>query len=304
MEYIKLSTIKSYGVTYTVTHQKLIALEIYQYNGLTIKLPVGELMMGIIELIDYLPDKAGEDLIYVNREYNLKEFLSDFLVTEKEVQQLLSVKEYLNRIADKKMDFSYQTLSELFLRILPRAHSLFNLFDFTNRYRIRQVRSKIQLPFGYSTNQIISELKKSYSSFSFFTLTEIHTLSELCALSLFEILESGQSVFRCCNCERLFFAEKNMKYCSRPAPINEHQGCVKLMTASYNRQYRKKPSVREYKKVYNRLLSRVQRSTTTLNDIQTMKEFKSGWAMLKIQYRHSDDFEKRKMEYLQSERWS
>lgn len=304
MEYIESSNVKKFGVVFNVTPQRITCHEEYHCGEITVKLPFGELMLDLVESLDVFRNGGGHNKeLSIDQECVLGEILNGYSVTKADYKGLVQVKDYLTLIAENKINFNYRTLSELFFKILSRHHPFFYLFDTSNRYRIRQVLSKVQVPFGCSTYQILRNLEEKYTQFSFYTTTEINTLSELCALSLFEILESGQIVRLCTLCNRFFVTGESTNYCNRSAPFNEFRGCKKQKTANYNRQYRTRNSVREYKKIYNRLQSRARRPCPTVSDVNTFKEFQNEWASLKINYRQSDDFEDRKLSFLQLERW-
>ena len=304
MEYIESSNFKKYGVVFKVTPQGITCHEEYHCGEITVKLPIGELMLDLVESIDVFNNDGDHDKeLSVDQECVLGEILNGFSVKQADYKGLLQVKDYLTLIAENKINFNYRTLSELYFKILPCHHPFFYLFDSSNRYRIRQVLSKVQVPFGCTTYQILKVLEEKYTHFSFHTATEINTLPELCALSLFEIYESGQIIRRCSLCNRFFITDESTSYCNRSAPFNDFRGCKKQKTANYNRQYRTRNSVKEYKKIYNRLQSRARRPCPTVNDVKTFKEFQNEWASLRINYRQSDDFEDRKLSFLKLERW-
>lgn len=311
MERIEHSNARRYSVIFSKAQNNLSIVEEYQYRGLTFRLPLGELLFTVIEsgayLIKNYPDETERDRqlddFFSAREYYLKDFTCGFPNVKDEVKSIEKIINYVIRISDKTDFFNHESLKALFYSVLPMDHQFICLFDTMERYRIRRISSKLTLPFGSSTNEISTKLSESYAAFSFETITIFHTLTELCLLSLFEILESGQFVLRCKNCSRLYAGKRKKYLCNRPAPINDHKGCEKQKKSEYNKQYRKPDSVREYRKVYNRLQQRISRSTQSLSDVQTFEAFKRDWALLRFTYQNLPDFEERKIEFLKSERW-
>lgn len=310
MESLKRSSSRSYSAVFTNNGKETVVSEEYQYEDLTIRLPFGELLFTVIEAFEILcivcgSDNTDESLTrhFTAREFDLSDFLSSFTHNKSELKRINKIIEYIDNIADNKEQLNKSTLKELFYITLPREHDYLLLFNSSERYRIRRICSKLPLPFGFSTKQINNTLSESYARFSFFTLTEFKNLSELCVLVLFEILESGKSIRRCKNCGRLFLSDKKINLCNRPSPQNSHIGCSKQNVSDYNKGYRKKESVREYKKIYNRLQARVSRPSSSISDTLVFDNFKKGWALLKINHHGSPELEEIKMEYLNSERW-
>lgn len=304
MESIVTSKQKAYGINVTKDINGVTISEIFQYDGLTIRLPVGEMLFVVLEAF------VKKDKTIAESDYNLQELFDSFLLSDDELKKFRSIDDYLNEITNQKKEFDVESLRALFIRILPRGHIFYYLFHSSDRYRIRRVYSKLPLPFGVSSYQVFKELSSKYESFSFTTQTEVHLLSELCVLSLFEILQSGQMIHRCSDCHRYFVGSffpgddetKSSNLCSRFSSYNDHKGCKQKKTSCYNKEYRKKKSVVEYKRVYNRLQSRATKRPT-LDNIKTFKEFQKGWTILRINLRNSPDYEKKKLEFLQSERW-
>ena len=307
MEVLESSDTRRYSVIFSKSVNKSAIFEEYQHDGMTIRLPLGELLFTVVEsfgiMLNGSEQNSNLDSFFSDREYNLTKFFCDFSFDKNEAKRIVQIVDYLETIAISKKLFNHYTLKNLFFTILPREHSFYYLFDTSDRYRIRRISSNLALPFGNSTEYIYEKLSEKFALFSFITITEIHTLSELCLLSLFEILESGQFVLQCKKCNRLYVAKKKSYLCNRPAPINEHRGCEKLKFAEYNHEYGKKQSVAEYKKVYKRLNTRTRRNTQSLPDIHTFEEFKKEWTLLKYQYHDNPDLEQKKIEFLQSERW-
>ncbi|MBR1482585.1 MAG: hypothetical protein IJ598_06420 [Ruminococcus sp.] len=281
MEILDNSGCRRYTVTFSKTVNKSFILEEYQYGDMIVRLPLGALLFTV----------ADAELQQI--EINPPHILYDLYLNECDKNRIKRITEYLINIAEQTVPFDRVTLKSLFCRVLPRGHDFCYLFDSSERYRFRRFRSKLTLPFGHSTEYIFKKLSEQYVSFSFSAITEFHTLTELCALSLFEILESGQIVRRCA-CGRWFVANSLVKQC-----VN----CQKQNTTARYRKYGKKQSVREYKNVYNRLQRRTRRKTQSLTDMQTFEAFKNEWDLLRIQYHNAPDYEERKIAFLQSERW-
>lgn len=304
MEPVVTTKQKSYGVNFTNDLNGVTLSEIFQYDGLMVKLPVGEILFSVLETF------IRKDEIITDSDYDLQELFDCFSLSGEELKKLSFIDDYLNDIANRSKEFNARTLKELFIKLFPRGLDFYYLFHSSDRYRIRRVFSKLTLPFGVTTYQIFEELRGKYLSFSFSTQTEVHLLSELCALSLFEILESGQMIHRCSDCHRYFVGaffcgddiKKGSSLCSRPALYNEHKGCKQHKISNYNREYRKKQSVVEYKRIYNRLQARAIKRPT-LDNVKNFKDFQREWALLRISLRHSPEYEKKKMEFLQLERW-
>lgn len=311
MEVLERSKNKTYGTVFSKSINGKSVTEEYQYDRLTIRLPLGELLFTVAEaketLQKMLLEKSSGDILideyFSNKEYNLTEFINGFSLDEAELKHISEVIRYLDNIADNKLEFSGLTLKNLFFTVFPRGHSFYYLLSSTDRYRLRRICSKLSLPFGNTTDGIFRQLSETYAAFSFFTVTELKTLTELCALSLFEILESGQIIRRCENCNRFFVAGASTQFCNRPDLVNNHMGCDKQKSSLYNQTYRKKDSVYSYKRIYNRLQARTTRHSVSINDLKTFEDFKKEWALLKIKHKNSQDYEKRIMDFLQSERW-
>ena len=283
MESLDRSGRRMYSVLFLKSVNKTTVLEEYQYGDMIVRLPFGALLFTVVEAelqhTEITPPHVLYDLYYLS---------------EAEKKQISRLTEYVVKISQRKEVFDRSSLKNLFYTILPRGHDFLYLFDSSERYRFRRLRSKLTLPFGNSTEFIFKKLAEQYASFSFSAQTEFHTLTELCALSLFEILEIGQIVHRCA-CGRWFVAEPLTKQCDN---------CKRQRTTDYNRSYSKKKSVQEFKKVYNKLSMRTKRNTQSLSDLQLFETFKNEWALLKIKYHNSPDFEQKKIEFLQSERWN
>ena len=312
METLENQKERSYGVFFAKYKKHLTITEQYQHNGLTVTLPLGELMLTVMEALEALrnilngeaeKDKARQSF-FENREYNLSFLFDDFVFDRDEEKRLLRISDFVSHTACSLQTFSDAALRDLFYSVLPRGHNLLWLLDSTEKYRVRQLHSKLPLPFGSSTESICQNLGEQYDSFSFFTVVEIHTLTELCAVSLFEILESGQFVHSCRSCKRLFVAKPFRSFlCNRPAPFNEHKGCKKTSVAAYSKQYRETDVLREYKKVYNRLQARATRQNQSKSSVLNFETFKREWSLLKINCKHIPEFKEKQMEFLQSERW-
>lgn len=281
METLDNSGCRRYTVTFSKTAKKTFIIEEYQYGDMIVRLPLGALLFIVA------------DAELQQNEIKPPHILYDLYLNESEKKRIKKITEYLINITERKVPFDRYSLKDLFYSILPRGSDFCYLFDSSERYRFRRFRSKLTLPFGHSTEYIFKKLSEQYATFSFSAITEFHTLTELCALSLFEILESGQIVHRCA-CGRWFVADCLVKQCV---------SCQKQKSTAYNQKYGKKKSVKEYKNVYNRLHTRTRRNTQSLTDMQTFEAFKNEWALLRIQYHNSPDYEERKIEFLQSERW-
>ncbi|SCX15413.1 hypothetical protein SAMN02910436_01104 [Ruminococcaceae bacterium P7] len=307
MEVLENSDNRRYSVIFSKTGNKSAILEEYQHGGMTMRLPLGELLFTVLESLGVILNNTEQppcfDSFFSEREYNLTEFISDFSFDKNEAKRIALIVDYLERTSINTNSFNHYSLKNLFYSVLPREHSFYYLFDTADRYRVRRITSKLTLPFGNSTEYIYNKLSEGYASFSFITITEFHTMSELCLLSLFEILESGQFVLRCKECGRFYATKRKRFLCNRPAPFNEHNGCEKLKLAKYNKSYGQRESVKEYKNVYNRLQQRTTRKTNTLTDTQTFETFKREWTKLKLRFIDSPDLEQKKIEFLQSERW-
>ena len=314
MESLMRSSSRSYSVIFTNNGGKeTVVSEEYQYEDLTIRLPFGELLFTVSEAYEILdkavscPVSAKEALTlhFAEREYDLSDFLNSFTDTLDltEIKRIQKIIEYVVNIADGKELLDKATLKELFQTVLPREHEYILLFNPSERFRLRRICSKLPLPPGSSTKDINRAFYESYTKYSFFTLTEFKSLSEFCALALFEILDTEKNIRRCKNCGRLFVSDRKNNLCNRPSPKNDHMGCDKQNISEYNKGYRRRESVRAYKRVYNRLQARVNRDSSSIRDARVFNDFKMGWALLKINNYDSPDLEQLKMEFLRSERW-
>ncbi|MBR1482463.1 MAG: hypothetical protein IJ598_05780 [Ruminococcus sp.] len=281
MESLDRSGRRMYSVLFVKSVNKKTVLEEYQYGDMIVRLPFGALLFTVVEA-----ELQHTEITPPHVLYNL------YYLSEAEKKQIARLTEFVVKISQREEVFDRCSLKKLFYTILPRGHTFFYLFD-DSGYRFRRLRSKLTLPYGNSTEFIFNKLAEQYTSFSFSAQTEFHTLTELCALSLFEILESGQIVHRCA-CGRWFVSEPLTKQCGN---------CKRQRTTDYYRSYSKKKSVQEFKKVYNKLFMRTKRSSQSLSDFQLFEAFKNEWALLKIKYHNSPDFEQKKIEFLQSERW-
>lgn len=314
MEFLKSSKIKSYSVIFSKSlNGNIVISEKFEYDGLTINLPFGELLFTVMESQEVLQqlmtgngaenDTAALSDYFADKEFNLHDFLISFNIDKTELRQINEVNRYLNEIVEKRISFNYDTLRNLFYSIFPNGHAFRILLNNVERYRVRHILSKLPIPFGCSTKSICETLNETYAAFSFFTITDFKTLSELCALSLFEILESGQFVRKCRNCNRLFVSARTAQLCNRAAPVNEHRSCEQIKSKNYNKKYRKSDSVKEYKKIYMRLFKRANSSNTSITDKKNFEDFKKGWALLKVKKYDTKDFEEQKMKFLQMDRW-
>lgn len=312
METLENQKEKSYGVFFAKSQKCLTITEQYQHNGLTVTLPLGELMLTVMEALETMQsilngtaekDKALQSF-FENREYNLSFLFDDFAFNRDEEKRLLKISDFVFHTACSQLTFSAAALRDLFYSVFPRGHNFLWLLDSTEKYRVRQLHSKLPLPFGSSTESICQNLGEQYDSYSFFTVVEIQTLTELCAVSLFEILESGQFVHSCRSCKRLFVAKPFRSFlCNRPSPFNEHKGCKKTSVAAFSKQYRETDVLREYKRVYNRLQARATRPNQPKSSVLNFETFKREWSLLKINCKHLPEYKEKQMEFLQSERW-
>lgn len=315
MEFLESSKVKSYSVIFSKSlNGSTIISEKFEYDGLTINLTLGELLFTVMESQEVLQqlmtengdrnDTSAIDEYFSDKEYNLRDFLMSFNIDKTELKEINEVNRYLNEIVENRINYNYDTLRNLFYSIFPNGHAFRYLLNNIERYRVRHILSKLPIPFGCSTENICETLNNTYAAFSFFTITDCKTLSELCALSLFEVLESGQFVRKCNDCNRFFVSStRTAQLCNRATPVNKHRSCEQIKSKNYNKNYRKSNSVKEYKKIYMRLFKRANSSNTSLTDKKNFEDFKKGWALLKVKKYDTTDFEEQKMNFLQLDRW-
>lgn len=311
MKKIKPYSEKTYGVTISKVDGKTAVFEEYQNNDVTIKLPLGELLFNIIEAIDFLnkiaqksismDDKKTFDEYFYSKEYNLEKVFTDCVIDIVEIKRLCRIRDFLNLCAQNKERSNHNFLKSLTMSVLPREHEFNCLFGKTSKYKIRQLRSKVELPFGSDTFHVDEHLNKLYNEYSFYTKTRFQTLSELCILSLYEIFDYGQIVRQCSICKRYFISDYCGNFCNRPASENDYRGCLKFQSFLYNRDYRSREIIKEYKRIYNKLQSRAK--SKLIFDIKNFEAFKTEWSSLNKKIKNDPDKEKLQRQFLKSERW-
>ena len=300
---------KFYGVKVNKSGKTIYYKEEYVKYNLFLTLPLGELLFSSLELSEFVSEAENisvNDLInkfFSVRKYDLSVVFFDFCVDfDSEIEKLKRIKEYLDLCIENKRLFSVEHLKGVALKILEQDNPLFKLFENKmSKYYIRRIISGCDIPFGFSSEGIANALSNEYNEFSFYTRTQIKSLSELCLLSIFEIIETGQIVQRCGSCKRYFISKRSMDLCDRPSEINDFRGCKNYNLYLYRKQYKEDEVVKEYFRIYNKLQARTK--SKKYFDILVFEEFKNGWNELNKSSKNNAEQKKRKMEFLSMERW-
>lgn len=296
------SNTKCYGAKVNKTDNKINYLEEYVNNNFFLTLPLGELLFSTLEFLDSLSEAdevISDEMIqefFSGREFNLSSLFFEFKPYNIEFKKLIHIKEYLDLCVNNKRFFTIENLKGVALKLLEHNSPLFRLFDNkTSKYYIRRIISDCDIPFGYTTEGIANVLSSEYNEFSFYTRTQIYTLPELCLLSVFEIIESGQIVQRCVKCKQYFISKRNKELCDRPSEINDFRGCKNYELYLYQKQYKDDEVVKEYFRIYNKL--QIRAKSKKYFDIMFFDDFKKGWNKLKKANKEE------KIKFLSMERW-
>lgn len=308
---------RCYGVKVKKIENAINYSEEYVNKNFFLTLPIGELLFTVLEFLELLPsfdDNLTDDKLYnffAEREYDLSMFFSDFKNLarglsswgdESELIKLNRIKDYLELCVNNKRLFSVENLKGVALAVLTQENPLFKLFENrTSKYYVRRIISDSDIPFGYTLEEIEKALSNEYNTFTFYTRTQIKTLSELCLLSVFEIIETGKIVQRCVDCKRFFISKRYMNLCNRPSVTNDFRGCKNYHLYLYRKKYKEDEVVKEYYRIYNKLQARTK--SQKYFDILVFEDFKNGWNELNKKTKNIAEQKKRKMEFLSMERW-
>ena len=132
MEVLESSDTRRYSVIFSKSVNKSAIFEEYQHDGMTIRLPLGELLFTVVEsfgiMLNGSEQNSNLDSFFSDREYNLTKFFCDFSFDKNEAKRIVQIVNYLETIAIGKKIFNHYTLKNLFFTILPREHSFYYLF--------------------------------------------------------------------------------------------------------------------------------------------------------------------------------
>ena len=206
MEVLESSDTRRYSVIFSKSVNKSAIFEEYQHDGMTIRLPLGELLFTVVEsfgiMLNGSEQNSNLDSFFSDREYNLTKFFCDFSFDKNEAKRIVQIVNYLETIAISKKIFNHYTLKNLFFTILPREHSFYYLFDTSDRYRIRRISSNLALPFGNSTEYIYEKLSEKFALFSFMYLMASCIFEEVLSESFFSINSDCLSKIKLINFSR------------------------------------------------------------------------------------------------------
>lgn len=301
MEQLILNRAQTYGINCIYKDEELMIKD-SMYSG-TYILPFGETLFSIIENIDFINDvivKKGT----VGDRYLLKEklnFINDIKTDLKEINRLLRIKDYLKLCCDNANYCSVESLYHLAVGLFDDSNDIISLFHSVGVLRLRKYKSETKLPFSITTTGMINRLKADYSEFSFSTETKFNSLSELCIISLYEIFSLELLIKRCNVCMNFFVGSNFDKYCNRELLENDFKGCKAYKVSLTNNNYKNDNLVREYKRVYARLLRRTK--SNSIQAIEIFEDFKNGWSKINQDLKNKANKRFALETYLSSERW-
>lgn len=297
----------TYGISYIYDEGNSVIKDSL-YNG-TVLLPLGEALFSIIEGINIINQIALKD--NKNLKENIDRYLSErncnlnllqrYEVDIIEVKRLIRIKDFLKLCTENPKYCCVESVESLALGILNPSSEIMSLFSPVGYLRIRKCKSPIKLPFAYSTDGLISQLKENYSGFAFSTETEFQCLSELCIISLFEIFSLGLQI-KCCNiCNRFYVGNSYDKYCSREMLQNDFKGCKNYKISLTSFKCSDNELMKEYKRICARLHARAK--SNSKNAVADYEDFKSGWKKINIELKDKPNRLSELEAFLSLERW-
>lgn len=311
MEKLKPQISSTYGMVITKALSGKTVTEDYIYGDMNIKLPLGEMLFNAVELLEVLEGQnVSEPNVYnqllnsffLSKEYNLSSAFLSFDISLIELARLRKIKDFILMCSQNSKMCSNNYLRDLAISLFPKDHRIFNLFNDNSRYKVRRLFSSNEIQFCLSTADLERKMNRQFVEYSFYSVSDFNVLSELCIISLFEIFDYKKIIKQCSMCRKFFIPDCEENYCNRPDAQNDFRGCLKYRMFLYNQDYRKSQVVRHYKKIYNRLQSRAQKSKR-ISDCKLFEEFKSEWAKLNKTTKHRSDRVLLQNEFLISERW-
>lgn len=297
---------KKYGIRYS---EKNNTTNIEDYiPNLSISLPLGELLLTVIELIDLFENELNENNIskiykdyFKDKYYDLSSILTLSKIDILEIKRLSRIRDYVSLCLENQTYCNVSHLESFCIGIFDLDNKINLLFNQSRKHQIRKYHSNIKISPMYSTQTLINEyLRTIYSEFEFCTTTGYETLSELCVISLFEIFSLGLSIKKCKHCKRYFIGSAKSEYCPRTSSINDFLGCKKFKTFIDAQNLNRTELKVLYKRVYNRLLNRAKKNR--VEDIQYFEKFKDEWTKIGIQEKYNPNKSEILIEFLK--RWN
>lgn len=297
-----------YGMRYS-RHGDEVIIEDYFPDEL-IKLPFGETLFSIVEASEFLKNLNGSDNeqirtevsgYFEDKKYDITDIICRFPIITEELNRLEKIKTYLGLFADGKMDFNLFNFQMMTSNVFLEEDCAIKDFSIKNIMKFRSINSKTKIPLAVSTKYISNTLKEDYFDFSFYTSSEYHSLSELCILSIYEILSLGLKICKCKMCERFFAGDSRSKYCKRPLITNDYRGCIDYRMYLYTVKNNNQELLKKYKTVLARLAVRAKKNS--FSNIRQYNDFRSEWKVLRQEVNNGNKDPDALIEFLNSERW-